>query len=319
MPDMMKDFLESFLGDNGDRDLDTADGAAGAGDGSSSYDNGDYDDNDDEDDDDEDDCLAQIGSQRHRPRRRRRRFRKNSSGRDSGRSSSSNGSSSGGNTIFESAFDLTDERLRIIFDMIDQDGNGRISYDELKKGLELHTHGSTTYLDDDAFQQLLRYLDSDHSGDVSFEEFSEGIRLLMLRGLLRTADLQKEDIRTVVFDYNANRLESHLIEGDGEERLGGIKDASRSQPLFSSMSIYDFYFTDRPDWVDVRWIDATGKDASRALRRLGVKYRLHPLEIEDALEGNHRPKAEAYSNREFYAYLLLVLTLQATAFVLFSP
>lgn len=55
-----------------------------------------------------------------------------------------------------------------------------------------------------------------------------------------------------------------------------------------------FLAVHRPTWSHVRWIHVEGMQDRGTIRALAVKYQLHPLAIEDALDGHHRPKAEDY-------------------------
>jgi hypothetical protein len=155
-------------------------------------------------------------------------------------------------SIFETPFDLTEARLRTIFDMFDTDGSGAMSYDEMKKGLEYHVGSALSNAvaaERGSFEQLLSYLDADGSGDVTFEEFSEGIRLLMLRSLLRTAIRQerkketggRDSVVTEVLDYNGTRLERHVVEGFGRQ---GTMDL-RTSTSVEGISVRDFFFADR--------------------------------------------------------------------------
>ncbi len=50
----------------------------------------------------------------------------------------------------------------------------------------------------------------------------------------------------------------------------------------------------RPDWTQVRWIHVEGLQDRRVVRALAEKYQLHPLAIEDVLDGGHRPKLEDF-------------------------
>ncbi len=58
--------------------------------------------------------------------------------------------------------------------------------------------------------------------------------------------------------------------------------------------IAGFLSVHRPDWCQIRWIHVQGLQDRAAIRSLAEKYQLHPLAIEDALDGTHRPKAEDY-------------------------
>ena len=55
-----------------------------------------------------------------------------------------------------------------------------------------------------------------------------------------------------------------------------------------------FLAVHRPSWTSVRWIHVQGLQDRTAIRLLAEKYQIHPLAIEDALDGAHRPKAEDY-------------------------
>jgi hypothetical protein len=198
-------------------------------------------------------------------------------------------------SIFESSFDLTEDRLKYVFTMFDTDEDGRISYPSLRRGLELHTAGSAfagTLLDEASFNELVKILDLDGSEDITFEEFSQGLRLLMLRALLH-APRQVEDTALIeVMDYDATRLERRIVK-NGSEKEMSISDQVQQ------IEATDFYFQDRPDWVTTRWINVSGATSSLTMKRLAVKYMLHPLALEDALSPSiHRPKAEVYSNRK---------------------
>lgn len=203
--------------------------------------------------------------------------------------------------IFESYFDLTQERLSYVFNKFDTDEDGRISYESLRSGILFHT--GKNVLDEPSFQYLIQHLDLDHSGDVSFEEFSEGLRLLMLRSLFRTKKnhQQHSDAMIQVFDYDAVRLESYHVEQMKSSRQSEHREDSLD---LGQISAKEFYFQPRPEWVKTRWIhvsyDQSRASASITMNRLAVKYLLHPLALEDALSPEtHRPKAELYSDHYF--------------------
>jgi len=208
-------------------------------------------------------------------------------------------SSEGGSSIFETTFDLTEDRLRRLFNLFDADNDGTISYEELKLGFAYHdgTGFGMSKLDDRAFLGLIQYLDADKSGEISFEEFSEGIRLLMLRTILQQvarSERNKYSVLTEVFDYNSVSLEQYLLKG-----IGHAKEA-KTPFAVPTKSLMDFFLHERGDGVSVRWINITGKNASNIMRMMALKYRLHPLALEDALEcADHRPKADSYHGHYF--------------------
>ena len=142
----------------------------------------------------------------------------------------------------------------------------------------------------------------------------------MLRSLLKTVNDKKKhmpclkgSVVTEVLDYDPHRLQRHLVEGYDqiEQSISLARSRQREEhALFLSESVQkitllDFFFDKRPDWVRCRWIDitCTGEGRSTAdqtLKMCALKYKLHPLAIEDALECNYqKPKAESYSDRKF--------------------
>lgn len=185
-------------------------------------------------------------------------------------------------SIFESSLDLTPERIGHIFNTLDTNNDGLLSYAALRRGIEDWTGISSenSALNDAAFEALIIFLDSDGSGDISREEFSEGLRLLTLH-MLFSNDVEASEFEC--FDYNAMRNERKLVSSGVESQT-------------------NFMYGSRESWVGCRWINIGGSDmnTSLTLQRLAVKYMLHPLAIEDALlSGDHRPKVEVFSSHYF--------------------
>ena len=193
---------------------------------------------------------------------------------------SNNGTSSP--SIFESSLDLTPERLRFVFSIFDTDKDDRIDYESLRKGLDF---AGNSVADEESFQKLVESLDLDQSGDISFGEFCEGMRMLMLRDLYRRSPQRDVDIE--VMDYNTVKLE-HLVVNAPVTQDGSVK----------SIDAKDFYFQERPNWVQTRWIIV--RNSPLAMQHLAVFYSLHPLSLEDALSPHsHRAKAEQYTSHYF--------------------
>ena len=80
-----------------------------------------------------------------------------------------------------------------------------------------------------------------------------------------------ESARVVCTDYSAERYQVQEVE-----------------------DIAAFLALHRPPWTQVRWIHVDGLQDRTVIRSLAEKYQIHPLAIEDALDGAHRPKAEDY-------------------------
>ena len=60
----------------------------------------------------------------------------------------------------------------------------------------------------------------------------------------------------------------------------------------------------------VTWIDVVGLDDSRAIRKLGEQFGLHPLALEDVVNVHQRAKVEAYSDHLFIVGRVMSLAAQ---------
>ncbi len=63
---------------------------------------------------------------------------------------------------------------------------------------------------------------------------------------------------------------------------------------FEIAGLSDFLSRHRPDWCRVRWINLAGVKDQGVVESIAGKYQLHPLAIEDVLQGTQRPKVEDY-------------------------
>ena len=177
-------------------------------------------------------------------------------------------------TVFESSIDLSPERLSFIYHTFDTDHNGKISYEELRKGIEFWADISSHDLTELEFNALVEYLDADGSKDISEEEFGNGLRMIALRRL----------------------FSSHVPIGSPINIVDYVNVKMQSSTVKTLEEHHTFCTQQRPDWVQNRWIDTIGdgENAAITLQRLAVKYLLHPLAVEDALEEHHRPKVDSF-------------------------
>ena len=93
--------------------------------------------------------------------------------------------------VFEALYDLTDERLSVIFSSFDTDADGRIDYESLKRGLKEWQDQAgvkVSALEEEAFATFVSMLDEDSSQDLSYQEFCEAFRQIMLQTLLSHHD-----------------------------------------------------------------------------------------------------------------------------------
>eukprot|EP00918_Siedleckia_nematoides_P087827 GHVU01193067.1.p1 GENE.GHVU01193067.1~~GHVU01193067.1.p1 ORF type:complete len:152 (-),score=31.94 GHVU01193067.1:399-854(-) len=72
-------------------------------------------------------------------------------------------------SLCEEARRVRVSRLRRAFQQIDEDGNGQISSDELKK--LVREYGGAPDITDAQIQEFMKAVDTDGSGSISFEEF----------------------------------------------------------------------------------------------------------------------------------------------------
>lgn len=92
-------------------------------------------------------------------------------------------------------------------------------------------------------------------------------------------------------------IEYHELAQTPAEQSARVICTDFSPERFQVQEIEDiaqFLVVHRPDWCKVRWIHVIGLQDQAWIRALAEKYQLHPLAIEDALDGAHRPKAEDY-------------------------
>jgi len=138
-------------------------------------------------------------------------------------------------------------------------------------------------------------LDEDSSQDLSYQEFCEAFRLTMLRTLLSHHDDADcaDGSPLEIIDYNSTRIE--------RTKVGGKDQSAKHLPA------NNFFFRRRPEWVKTRWIDVVTSRSQHSehainltMKRIAVKYLLHPLALEDMLETTaHRPKVEVFSSHYF--------------------
>ena len=82
---------------------------------------------------------------------------------------------------------INDEQLRIAFDTMDLNGNGKVTVDELKWRFSSTNFAGSAELegvDEEFWNRLIRSIDSDNDGTITFEEFNREMHSLLDRCLL---------------------------------------------------------------------------------------------------------------------------------------
>ena len=118
----------------------------------------------------------------------------------------------------------------------------------------------------------------------------------MLRTLISYQDNTEADGSPLeIIEYDSTRIERTRVGGSNDQRMNGHSTVS------------NFFFKRRPNWVKTRWIDivtdrseCSTEAINLTMKRIAVKYLLHPLALEDVLETSaHRPKVEVFSSHYF--------------------
>jgi hypothetical protein len=181
-------------------------------------------------------------------------------------------------SIMDPYFDLTRSKLTKIFSLFHPDEHGMVSYEGFRRGLE--AMGIICY-DDVQFNEFIEKVDEDQSGGISYDEFQHAVQEIKL------AQLFKEDfIKEMTF---AREIPTENAP------LGAIEySPDRMRAVYPIKYVEKFIYSKKPSWATVRWINLEGIDPLM-IRRLAVRYRLHPLAVEDALDiDRERPKYEVY-------------------------
>lgn len=143
--------------------------------------------------------------------------------------------------------------------------------------------------DDTAFLKLVGSIDREGSSRVSFQQFDAVVHNLKLVHLF--------DEGTV------GRMVSHGYSSAGMT-VSDFSSTRLQQFAVKRTELSEFFTAKRPSWVSVRWINMNGRD-SLNLKRFAIKYRLHPLAIEDTLEMHERPKFDRYEGHLFIVFPVL--------------
>ncbi|ETL99349.1 magnesium and cobalt transporter CorA [Phytophthora nicotianae] len=187
-------------------------------------------------------------------------------------------------------FDVTPPRLRVAFEGAAPEEGGELSYDGFRVALE--TLGIRCS-DNSVFLKLVQSIDREQSGQITLQQFDAAVHRLKLMHMFDEGTVQ--EMRTVgyqqaalsVSDFSSTRLQSFALRQE---------------------NLHEFFTAHRPEWVNVRWINLDGRD-SLNLKRLAIKYRLHPLAIEDTIEGHERPKFDRYDGHLFLVFPVLRMQL----------
>ncbi|GMF58502.1 unnamed protein product [Phytophthora fragariaefolia] len=186
-------------------------------------------------------------------------------------------------SLMDPHYDLTTAKMTKLFSLFNPGvEDGMVSYEGFRCGLEAM---GIACADDEQFQVFIDKVDDDKSGGVTYQEFLFAIQEIKL------AQLFNEDfLRNMPPEY------THVKRGKpGRAVLGSIEySPDRIRSVYPIDQVQKFIYSAKPGWASVRWINVEGIDPL-LIRRLSVRYRLHPLAVEDTLDADvERPKYEEY-------------------------
>ena len=150
----------------------------------------------------------------------------------------------------------------------------------------------------DEFEAFVAQLDEDKSGGITYDEFLCAVQEIKLAQLF-----SPEYVKTLMEEYA--RVHGHAAP---VAKLGSIEySTDRIRSAYPIEGLEKFMYSKQPNWANVRWINVEGSDPLM-MRRLAVRYRLHPLAVEDTLDADlERPKYEQYDEHS----LLVLQTVHA--------
>uniref|UniRef100_M4BNH4 EF-hand domain-containing protein n=1 Tax=Hyaloperonospora arabidopsidis (strain Emoy2) TaxID=559515 RepID=M4BNH4_HYAAE len=200
-------------------------------------------------------------------------------------------------SLMDPLYDLTSARMKKLFSSFNPQDNGMVSYEGFRCGLEAMGIACS---DDQQFQAFVDKMDDDKSGGITYHEFVNAIQEIKLAQLFNEAYL-----RNMPLDYTHLKHESRR---KNKAVLGSIEySPDRIRSVHPIDQIQRFIYSTKPSWASVRWINVEGIDPL-LMRRLSVRYRLHPLAIEDTLDADvERPKYDEYDEHSS----LIVQTIHA--------
>ncbi|KAE8886339.1 hypothetical protein PF005_g10529 [Phytophthora fragariae] len=184
--------------------------------------------------------------------------------------------------LMDPHYDLTTAKLTKLFSLFQPNEHGMVSYDGFRRGLQAM---GISCDNEDEFKAFIGQVDDDKSGGITYEEFLYAIQEIKLAQLFSpdfVKALSKEYAKVYGSDVPVATLGSIEYSPD------------RIRSAYPIEGVEKFMYSIRPNWATVRWINVEGTDPLM-MRRLSVRYRLHPLAVEDMLDADlERPKYEHY-------------------------
>ncbi|KAF0696642.1 Aste57867_12623 [Aphanomyces stellatus] len=188
--------------------------------------------------------------------------------------------------LLDPFYDVTTGRLRRMFHHFSPQGKDAVSYDEFQHGL--HALGISVPATVN-FKDFVRKVDTNGDNSIGLDEFIHCVQMI------KQAHLFKPDNTNLVTEEHVLRVVDY-----SPTSIHAVAPVTKLQ---------SFMFSSKPTWASVRWVHLAGfnKQDDLNLRRLAIKYQLHPLALDDCLNQSDkiRCKYEHYEDHTFLAIPVL--------------
>eukprot|EP00123_Amoebidium_parasiticum_P006816 comp17679_c0_seq1/m.17498 comp17679_c0_seq1/g.17498 ORF comp17679_c0_seq1/g.17498 comp17679_c0_seq1/m.17498 type:complete len:596 (-) comp17679_c0_seq1:211-1998(-) len=203
-------------------------------------------------------------------------------------------------------FDTSTSHLYKLFAVLDTNGDGELTYQQMREGFEAMNAFPDYTLEE--LDTLIEQIDTDKSQTICLSEFVSGMHEYAAQSVSGT-----EDYTCLCFDYAPEFVKRLMVVpevvkvSDGEPRpvwdrlFGGEPsnqlDVSRLSLEPNVVDLTTFLKSHIKPPVDgrVRWLCFSGANAA-AFVRIANAFNLHPLAIADVLEDRGRTKVDTYGN-----------------------
>ncbi|KAL1504033.1 hypothetical protein AB1Y20_010445 [Prymnesium parvum] len=187
-----------------------------------------------------------------------------------------------GRAGLETLFDTSRESLQCLFERLLIE-HGSLKLHESLKAL-IRTFELEGVVDTHAVHSLAHEASEEElAGEVDFAQFDAAAQSLKLGALLAMGGMGGGEITTV--DFSPTACDRNCVN--------------------SSQGRHGFIYGSRPVWANNRWVHLSGSlpESTQTLKLLAVKYKLHPLALEDAIgTPNLRSKVQTFDDHIFVTF-----------------